>query len=78
MKIILKETVEHYHIVDIDDYDVEAFAGAVSRLNPQRGIESVNDLINELQRLYKVDCAVRENAAGKETISMEVVDEYDE
>lgn len=78
MKILLKETVEHYHIVDLDDYDTAVFVNKIQRINPKRGFEEIKDLIDDLQRLYGVNVTIHENGAGQETTSIEVVDEYEE
>ena len=78
MKIVLKETIERYHVVDLNDYDSNAFADAVSHINPRLGIDAIKELIDELQRLYGIEGMIQEGGAGQETTLIEVVDEYDE
>lgn len=78
MKIVVKETVAHYHVVDIgEDYTIGEFEEDLCKFPMKGGIESIKDLIAELEH-YGIEAKVTENGAGQETTMIEVVDEYDE
>lgn len=75
MKFLVKETIEHYHVIDVDDdYDVEEFINDLSGINPREGMDAVKEMLENLCVEFKI----RENQAGEETTSIEIIDEYDE
>lgn len=79
MKLILKETVERYHVVDLDEgYDPDEFIEDLASLNPAQGMEVVEEMIEDICRQYGFNCKVEYDKAGMETTAFEVVDEYDE
>lgn len=79
MKLILKETVERYHVVDLDDeYGLDAFTKDVASLNVAQGMEVVEELLEDIRRQYGSECKVEYDKAGMETTSIEIIDEYDE
>lgn len=78
MKVIVKETVEHYHVVDLgDNYTMGEFEEDLRKFPIQDGVDSIKELIAELEH-YGIEAKVTEDGAGKETTLIEVVDEYDE
>lgn len=78
MKVIVKETVEHYHVVDLgDNYTIGKFEEDLAKLPPESGLEGIKDLLIELT-YYGINSKYQEDGAGKETTLIEVVDEYDE
>lgn len=75
MKFLVKETIEHYHVIDIDDdYGFEEFINDLSGINPREGMDTVKEMLESLCIEFKI----QENKAGEETTSIEIIDEYDE
>ncbi len=79
MKLILKETVERYHVIDLDDgYDVDSFIDDIANLNPVQGIEAVEEMLEDMRQQYGIEYNVEHDKAGMETTALEIIDEYDE
>ena len=75
MKFLVKETIEHYHVIDVDDdYSAEEFINDLSGINPREGMDAVKEILESLCVEFKI----QENQAGEETTSIEIIDEYDE
>ena len=75
MKFLVKETIEHYHVIDVDDdYSAEEFVNDLSGINPREGMDAVKEMLENLCIEFKI----QENQAGEETTSIEIIDEYDE
>jgi len=79
VKLILKETVERYHVIDLDDsYDIDAFIDDVANLSPIQGIEAVEEMLEDMRQQYGTEYNVEHDKAGMETTALEIIDEYDE
>lgn len=75
MKFLVKETIEHYHVIDVDDdYSAEEFINDLSGINPREGMDAVKEMLENLCIEFKI----HENQAGEETTSIDIIDEYDE
>lgn len=75
MKFLVKETIEHYHVIDVDDdYGTEEFINDLSGINPREGMGAVKEMLESLC----VEFRIQQNQAGEETTSIEIIDEYDE
>ena len=75
MKFLVKETIEHYHVIDVDDdYSAEEFINELYGTNPREGMDAVKEMLESLCVEFKI----QENQAGEETTSIEIIDEYDE
>ena len=75
MKFLVKETIEHYHVIDVDDdYSAEEFINDLSGVNPREGMDAVKEMLGSLCIEFKI----HENQAGEEAASIEIIDEYDE
>lgn len=79
-KFVIKETVNHYHEVEIDEEldieDIVACANASSRLY-NTGYEALEDKLKQYKERYGFDYNVKPNYCGTEIVNMEVEDEVD-
>jgi len=79
MKVIIKEVVEHYHVIDVDDeISTDDFYDILDNTNVSRGIEELMEGIDKLCDRYGTTCRLHKDGAGQETTSMEIEDKYDE
>lgn len=79
MKVIIKEVVEHYHVIDVDDeMSIDDFYYTLDNTNVSGGIEELMERIDEICDRCGISCRLHKDGAGQETTSMEIEDEYDE
>ena len=79
MKVIVKEVIEHYHVVDVDDeINIDDFYAVLDNTNVSAGIEELMEGMDELGDRLGTSCRLHRDGAGQETTSMEIEDEYDE
>lgn len=79
MKVIVKEVVEHYHVIDVDDeINIDDFYAVLDNTNVSAGIEELMEGMDELCDRFGTLCQLHRDGAGQETTSMEIEDEYDE
>ena len=79
MKVIVKEVIEHYHVIDVDDeINIDDFYAVLDNTNVSAGIEELMEGMEELCDRLGTSCQLHRDGAGQETTSMEIEDEYDE
>lgn len=79
MKVIVKEVIEHYHVIDVDDeINIDDFYAVLDNTNVSAGIEELMERMDELCDRLGTSCQLHRDGAGQETTSMEIEDEYDE
>ena len=79
MKVIVKEVIEHYHVIDVDDeINIDDFYAVLDNTNVSAGIKELMEGMDELCDRFGTSCRLHRDGAGQETTSMEIEDEYDE
>ena len=79
MKVIVKEVIEHYHVIDVDDeINIDDFYAVLDNTNVSAGIEELMEGMDELCDRLGPSCRLHSDGAGQETTSMDIEDEYDE
>ena len=79
MKVIVKEVIEHYHVIDVDDeINIDDFYAVLDNTNVSAGIEELMEGMDELCDRLGKSCRLQRDGARQETTSMEIEDEYDE
>lgn len=77
-KYMVKEIVEHYHEVEIDDeLNIEEIITKASRVNRMydTGYAAIEATLQWYQDHYGFEFAMKSNACGTDSIEMDVVDE---
>lgn len=77
-KYMIKEIVEHYHEVDIDEeLDIEEIINKANRAKKlyDTGYDAIKAVLQRYQESYGFDFNVKTNACGTDCVDMSVVDE---
>lgn len=80
MKYMIREKVEHYHEIDIDDeLDMEQILSQVESIGIKfdNALEGIDYILNKYQKEYNKNYTIKPNACGQETVSVEIIDELD-
>ena len=80
MKFCIKETVNHFHEIEVDDEipinNVIKIANEISH-RFDTGYEAIEDILKSYQFKYGFDYSIEPNKYGTETLDIEIIDEVD-
>ena len=78
-KFVICETVNHYHMVEVDDeIDIEkvvADAKALIKMSP--GVEALADILEDYKYHHGLDYCIQADCCGTSTENLTVYDEAD-
>lgn len=80
MKYVIKETVNHFHIVEIDDELENVFQDIVDEANEHlyqedTGYEVIENILEKYQRQFGFEYKVSPNACGTDSLDLEIMNE---
>lgn len=78
-KFIICETVNHYHMVEVDDeIDIEKVVADANRLiKTSSGIEALNDVLEDYKCHHGLDYNIKADFCGTSAGNLTVYDEAD-
>ena len=79
-KFVICETVNHYHMVEVDDeIDIEKVVEDANRLiKMSSGVEALNDILEDYKYHHSLECNVKPDYCGVSTERLVVYDEISE